>query len=384
MLAVNRIALVLLLMGLTACSNFEENRQGRIFVFEPQWSRSTQDQEELAFKRQNRMSPIVAKDLVFVGNSIDRIAAYSRKTGDEVWHFKVKGGVEGGAALSGNNLLFGGGNGQFYSLQAGTGQVQWSFPLRAESLSAPIVDGKTVYHLAGDGRLYALDLQSGSKVWIYSKRSTQNLSIRASSRPLLYKNRLYVGFADGTIACLNPQNGGVVWEKNLGRGEKFNDVDSSPIIFKGKLFVSSFERGLFALDPSSGKTLWNHSEGSSQSIAGHGDQVFYASGEGKMQSIDLQSGKLKWQYRLKNGIPTEPVYYKGLVIFGSSSGPIEALDANSGKFVSHYNTGYGLKAAPRLMEKTGELFVLTTGANVFGFRLKYRRYSELMPWDKKL
>ena len=95
MFPLKTLLLFALLAILSACSTFEESVQGRKLVFEPQWSRSTQDQEELAFKRQNRMSPLVAKDLVFAGNSIDRISAYSRKSGDRVWSFKVKGGVEG-------------------------------------------------------------------------------------------------------------------------------------------------------------------------------------------------------------------------------------------------------------------------------------------------
>ena len=368
-------------LGLLGCQNFGKETSKRSFTFEPIWVRSTTKEPDLGYRRQNRMRPELSKKLVFVGNAIDNISAYDRFNGDEIWRFDVKSGVEGGASLVGDKLYFGASNGQFYALQAGTGRLIGSFPLRAESLSPPNVQDGRIYHLSGDGRLYAIEAKSGSKLWVYSKRSSSNLSIRASSRPLIFNNRVYVGFADGSISCLNAQTGGLIWEKNLGRGEKFNDVDSSPVIHKGKLFVSSFERGLFALDPNSGATLWTHEDGSSHSVLPVQNKLFYPTEDGRMIALDASSGKKLWDYKLSDGIATQAVHYKGLIIFGSSDGPITALNAASGRFVKKFETGFGVKAVPRINEKTGELFVLTTGANVFAFKLAFKRDSDQLPWD---
>ena len=63
---------------------------------------------------------------------------------------KIKGGVEGGAAVYNDLVYFGAGDGYFYALDIETGAPKWKFPIRFEGLAAPTAHDGTVFVLAGN------------------------------------------------------------------------------------------------------------------------------------------------------------------------------------------------------------------------------------------
>ena len=155
------LPLALFLLG---CSTYNETMEKwstrnnkRTFEVKTAWVRQTTKQDNLGYRKINRMTPVLVGDLVIQGNGLDGIAAYSRENGDLKWRLPVVNGVEPSAALIRDRLFFGASDGNFYSVEASTGRVQWTFPTKTENLSEPLLDEGVVYFLSGSNVFYALD-----------------------------------------------------------------------------------------------------------------------------------------------------------------------------------------------------------------------------------
>ncbi len=373
------LGVLLLALLLSACSMFEKHRQVRQFQMSRAWARHTVDEEYSGFRVQHRMSPILYKSLVIQGNGIDGLHAYNKQSGRLVWAFAVKGGVEVGATLAGNKIFFGGNDGFFYGVNADSGDVLWSFPLKAEGLGAPVVDGENVYFLAANNTAYALKISSGEQVWVYNRIETTNLNVRGTAEPVIVGSHVLLGFSDGAFVALDKTRGGVVWERQLGTGIRFKDVDSKAVVDGDRVYVSSYDGQLYCLGTSDGHTIWSNEEGGYSAVTIEGDTLYYATSMGKVLALDKGSGKTLWSKKLDRSIATQPVFFRGLIIYGEWDGSIRAVDARTGAAVSHYSTGRGVASAPVIDSTTNILYLTSVDANLFALRMGWT--SEQLEWE---
>lgn len=327
------------------------------------------------------MSPILHENLIIQGNGVDGIAAYDRKSGHLRWKRSISGGVEMGAAISGGNLYFGANDGFFYSVKAATGAVNWTFPLRAEGLSVPVVQNGVVYFLAGNNAAYALKAETGEQMWVYNRNDTANLTVRGGAEPSLAGGQLLMGFSDGYLVALNPTKGSVIWEKQLGSGGRFRDVDAKPVVDGERVFVSSYDGNLYCLNAKDGRTLWSFEEGGYTPVTVHENVVYYSTSTSAVVALDKGSGKLIWRKPISGSIATRPVFFKGLILFGEWEGRLKAVDARTGEDVADYATGRGVTSSPVIDEKNGLAYVMTIDANLFAFHLGYKSTGDKWSWE---
>ena len=361
------------------------DHQGNEFVMENAWSRTTLKNEFYGFRRMNRMQPIVLDTMVIESNAIDGIVAYERSSGHQLWRVDLENGVEGGAAVAGDKLYFGSSDGQFYCVNLANGKTIWTFPVRAETLAAPTVDNGVVYFESGADVVFALDAMSGKQLWTYNRQVTTQLSIRASTRPVVNGDLVYAGFSDGFIVALNRKSGALTWEHKIGKGNRFHDVDATPVLDGDSMYVASFDGSLVSLKAASGEVNWTIEQGAYVPVtlgAGvHADQLYYSTADGAILVVDKRSGKVLKTFKLQKGIPTQVALWKGLILYGESEGAFVAADADTGAVVGSFAPGHGVVATPTVIEKTGEAYVGSVGANLYAFRLGYRRASDRLPWQ---
>lgn len=371
-----------LLLSISACSSFKKEAAERVFTIDRKWARYTPKDIYLGSSLNHRMQPVLFGEYVIQGNSIDGIRAYKKTTGAPIWQRHFNGGVEIGAAISGSNLLFGAGDGFFYSLDAYTGRTRWSFPIKSEGLGEPTVQGDIVYFVAGNGTTYAVNINSGEQVWFYSRVASRPMTIRGSSQPTVVGNALILGFSDGNLVALNKETGSLMWERPLGSDERFSDIDAKPVLFEGQLYVSAYDGKLYSLDPQTGKVNWSVDHGGFTAPEINSNKIYVSSSLGEVLCLDLKSGKQIWSYRVPTGAATAPVYYRGLILFGEWQGKMVALDALSGELVDSYATGVGVTSTPTIDIDTGTLYVMTADANLFVFGLNWKKQSEKWEWQK--
>lgn len=366
---------------LSGCFTFQYLGKNQ-FNIEKKWVRNTLNADYLGGKRQHRFSPIITETTIYVANAIDGIRAYDRSSAKVLWRKSIKDGVEGGAILHNNQLLFGASDGFFYSLNAHNGEIRWTYPIHSEGLSAPFAEGGVVYFISGNNVVHAVEIETGKLVWVYTRRDPTNISIRGGSQPNVVGDLVYIGFSDGYLVALKKNTGSVFWEILLNKNKRFRDVDAHPVIDSDKIFISSYDGSLYCLRLDTGQVLWSLDEGGYAEVEIEGNTIFYPTTTGKMLSLDKNSGKVLWTYNTRGGMGTKPVVYNEILIFGEMHGALVFLNKNTGQFIKHFETGWGIASTPTLDLSKNELFLLSGGANLYTLGLSWRRLNQLWPWEK--
>ncbi|HMO85943.1 MAG TPA: PQQ-binding-like beta-propeller repeat protein, partial [Lacipirellulaceae bacterium] len=147
-------------------------------------------------------------------------------------------------------LIFGGADGQVWSLQPRTGKVLWHFPLSKHGLnSSPLVIGDTVYMANGwenlvgtfKGSVVALDAKlrgdlTGKEKWI-----TYNI-LASKSSPIMVDGKLWVIDDGAKLFILDPETG----EQVASRIAIGSRMSGSPLHADGKVYVGA-ESGQWAI-----------------------------------------------------------------------------------------------------------------------------------------
>lgn len=379
-----------LLMGgifLSGCSLLPTFKKGgRELVLEPTFVRSTPLKESFSYRRINRMTPLVTEKSVIQGNAVDGLVNYDRKSGREIWRIELENGVEGGAELAADTLFFGAGDGLLRSVDALTGKTNWSVPMRAELLAAPTLDRGILIAQTGADVLYGLEAETGKLLWTYNRQVTGNLSVRSTTRPVIHEENVLAGFSDGYLVALRKRDGVVQWERKLGKGNRFRDVDSTPAINGKKAYVASYDGLLVSLNLDSGEVIWQSDFGGYLPVTigtgAYADRLYFSTIDGRVLEIDEATGKELRSIKLSTGIATQPLISKNLLVFGESEGAIRVLDLDSLKTVAHYSSGEGILSTPYLDSKKNELWFVSSAANLYALKLSYRRVAERFPWKR--
>ena len=385
--ALSALTTLLVAAALSGCAVFGGQTQKREFAIESAWTRATAKKDFLGFRRMNRMTPIVLDNLVIQANSIDGILAYDRKSGREQWRLDLVNGVEGGTQVVGDRLYFGASDGQFYCVNVLNGRVLWTFAVKAETLAPPTVEEGVVYFQNGADVVYALDAATGKQLWLYNRQVTASLSIRATTRPVVAGEQLIAGFADGFVVALKKRDGGLLWERKLGRGTRFRDVDTTPVVDGGITYVASYDAALYALKTETGEILWSVEDGAYAPVTlgrdRFADRLYYSTASGKILILDKRSGKQLGSIAVTKGIPTQVSLYKDFLIYGESEGSLVVANADNGSTVARFAPGHGLVSRPAVVDQTGEAFFISNDANLFALKMGYRRVGDRLPWQSE-
>lgn len=131
-------------------------------------------------------TPIVADDVVYIGDWVGDVHALDAQTGDEVWTAALEARITGAVALDDSRVFAGTFNGsRLVALNRESGDVEWDVQLDEHPMSAiygsPIyIDGMVIVGVGGfenfvggveeftfRGSLVALDAETGDEVWRY-------------------------------------------------------------------------------------------------------------------------------------------------------------------------------------------------------------------------
>lgn len=370
---------------LKSCAFLKENIMERSISIkrlhlEKLWIFNTLDEDYFDGRLNYRSSPLIIKNLIIQGNSVNGIIALDKKKGLTKWKLSIKNGIESSLYTNGENIFFGANDGYFYSVKAKSGSIQWKKNLNSEGFGPALLHKGILYFISGEDILYALDEKTGKRLWLYknTESSSSFFSIRGSTQPFVFHNLLYVGFKTGHLVALDRETGRFKWRQILSSVKDFKDVDSNPIVQNKRLYAASYNGGLYCLEAKTGKKIWSIDEGSHAGVTlSSSELLYYSTANGKVLAIDKNSGKIIWTYKLAKGIATQPTLFRGLLFFGESSGSLKALDAKNGQFVQEFHPGLGLMAKPTIDPLTETLYFISNDANLFAIKLYWKSKRQL-------
>ncbi len=348
------------------------------FILTPFWAQDTLAKTNIGFRKINRMSPILYRDQIIVGNALDGLVSYDIQTKNEVWRLDIPQGIESSGTQIRDRLFVGSNNGRMYSINLANGTIVWSFDTKSEVVAEPLLNEGVVYFLSGSQSVFALDAVSGKQLWTYNRQDTANLmTIRGGSRPAISNGLIYVGFSDGAMVSMNAKTGTPQWEITLNRNTRFKDIDASPVIDGDYLYVNSYDDQLYCVSKDKGEIIWKSPLGGSSTPLVFSDKIATTSSYGDFAVLSKKDGSVVWKTKTTEGIFIDPGFMKGLLVSGESQGKLVFFDSLTGEVKGSFEPGRGVFSKPTISNDKANVYFISGEGIVYGVKAQFDSKSSI-------
>jgi len=300
------------------------------------------------------------------------VALLDASTGATLWARSVGLPVEGGAIVAGELLLVGAGQrglgaqGALVALDSATGAERWRASLGGPVRAAPAADEACIYAVACDGVLTCLNLCDGAVIW---SRPIAESAVTMAAAPVLVQEKGYTrAILAATYSRSRDRRGGLLVAFDARGQHLFPPVEvdgniaATPVLMGQRVYLTAYadhpSRGLLAAyDARAGKRLWTftcqaapgdaRAYGFRAAPCVHHDTVYVTSLDHHLYALDAETGDLRWQHDVGKGSACQPVWLRGLIIFGANDGNIYAVDAETGARAWAYHLGGRIFTTPQ-------------------------------------
>lgn len=222
----------------------------------------------------------------------------------------------------------------------------WSVPVgKAHKTSEylklkPVIRGGLIYTADSSGLIQAVNRKNGHIKW------SNQLKQGIVSGPSVSGGYIAVGTNSSTLVMLNEADGKELWQNKVS-----GEVLSPPAVSKNKVIAKTIDGKVFAYNAADGKQLWTAEHGApslvlkaSSSPIILGNLVLIGFSDGKLDALELDSGRLVWQRSIAYGsgssdverlvdIDSDPIVKDKIAYIASYQGYIGALSLEDGQFI---------------------------------------------------
>jgi len=418
------------------------------YLHDPQRSAASQDESTLSVSNVGRLtklwayhtgqpiaaSPSVVGNTVYVGSWTGYEYALDAATGALKWKTflgitsvcdnpPVQQGVSSAAAIQNGVVYVGGGDGNWYALEAGTGKILWSVPTGDPKTghynwASPLIYGGYAYvgvASGGDcplvrGQLLKVSLSEHRIVDTFDVVSTGQLGGTIWTSPTLdpETNTIYVTTGNPVnpaAPCAEPLAPAIValdattlavedwWQIPPAQQTADGDWGTTPTLLhdsSGRWMVEALGKNgyAYAFDRADLRAgpVWQQliamggdcpdcGDGSVSSSTFDGTRLYVAGGrttvdgavyDGSVRALDPATGRPLWEHGAPGVVLAALAYAHGMVVDGA--GPtLEVLNARDGAPLFHYRTGGDIYGAPSV--SNGRIFVGSSDGALYVFGL---------------
>lgn len=374
------IALILgLCLGLSSCASWrawqgkqswkiEPPLRGSQKVFKPIWIKNHDPVYQTGNLPVGLQTPFVHEGLVYAGHGSGEMRAYELHSGRMVWRAKDKGGYHGGPTLFGDHLTYGTIEGRAYARHRLSGKLIWNVDLGAAVESQAVLSRGRLFYHTRNHKIFCLDAQTGKTLWAYRRSIPLITTLQRVSRPLVLGNRLYVGFADGTVAAFSVEEGILHWETKIVSGSKFIDVDLSPLrLGRRQILVGSLSGSLVVLDRRNGKIRRRLKYAPTRRPLVWGKYFILGTPEGEVILLDRNLRKRASQKISEVAVASMTFWKKGLVV-STVDGYLHYMDLKGLNVESSFALGHGHSAVfGDLVSQEGKLVAYSSRNRLYVF-----------------
>jgi len=239
--------------------------------------------------------------------------------------------------------------------------VKWKFHTNGPLLSSPVINDEVVYIGGLDSSLYAIDINSGNVKWKFLTGG----EIR--SNVLINNNQVYLVGGDGTFYSIDKSSGKLIWKWTFNNtamflGERKYDIadyyNSSPALYKSTIYFGSGDGRVNAINADNGKLIWTFKTDDivHTTPVVDNDKLFIGSFDGNVYALNSNTGNILWKFKSvgheffpKGEIQGSPVVSNGVVYIGSRDYNLYAIDVNGGycRWNQKYPKGWALANSVR-------------------------------------
>ena len=205
-------------------------------------------------------------------------------------------------------------------------------------------------------------------MWAY-KRSVPNLTtLQRAARPIVYKDKVIVGFADGSLTALSLDEGVLLYETKLANAAKFLDVDMTAFVFNDFIYAGAMGSSMNVLDPKNGKVLRKGDFSSSAGPVVIENQLVFGTPNGELIVTD-KNLNIERREKVTANFISSIVTYNKLLAIGSTDGAVRLVDPKTLKNVDQFTFGHAYSAIfGDLTSLDNYLAVLSSRNRLFVFK----------------
>lgn len=293
-------------------------------------------------------APEIAGSRLFIADGSGQMTAYALEDGRELWQAKDNGPSHASVLEVNETLFYGTAEGRLIARKATDGGELWAIDLGAAVETQPSVSGGRLFVQLRNHQIFALDAATGKILWAYKRSVPLLTTLQRASKPVVWNNKLYVGFADGTVASFNVEEGMMLWERKISSGDKFIDVDMTPTFFNGQLWIGSSSGDIHVLDPKTGRTVRTMDFASGHEPIQYGESLIFGTIDGRLVGVNA-AGKIVMSYQVSQAqLSSVTVWKKGFAVT-DVEGNLFFVDGTEGKVLWQKHMGHsasGIFAKP--------------------------------------
>lgn len=346
---------------------------------------------------------------VFVGSSDWGLYALEAASGRAIWRFETLGFVQCEPLYDpGEDVVyFGSNDGALYKVAAADGRLIWRFSTNAEVARRPVLLGGLLYVVNANDTVLALKPSTGQLVWSRHRAPAMGMETAGYSGPLVWRDKVYLGFSDGNVAAFDKKTGDDRWptvdlaaeaEEMLGELPQYLDVDTTPVAgvvdAQPVVYVGSYVGGVHALDADSGGPVWHNpavagvtelmaweqpghpiSGGSTMNVPPR-RLLIACTGTTGLWALNPSTGEEVWRKTLPRGGVSAPVAVEGALAVSASQLGVFLVSPIDGGIIDGIHVTDGVSMQPAAFGS--RLFVVTNGRRLLSVHVAGPRRVEAL------
>ena len=257
----------------------------------------------------------------------------------------------------------------------------WRRMTQAPVTGAPTVDDNFAYITSSNNEIYVVRLGNGDIIWS-DQAIAETARVQGAPSPALSTDILVAPFSSGELIAYLPANGRRLWSTSLSQSSGFtpisaiNDIAGRPVLSEGAIYAASQSGVLAAIDQVSGGLRWSKPFGSIQTPAVSGQFVFAVNTDGQLACFDKNDGGVIWvtqldQFRNEKKrkdriVWTGPVIASGKIVLASSQGRLVSIDPQTGAVLEDLKVGDPIYVEPIIANE--RIYVLTDDGDLASVR----------------
>ncbi len=306
-------------------------------------------------------TPVEMYGRIYVGDDGGTFYAIDQSNGRILWRYKTTGRIVGSAAVKDGRVVFASANGIAYCVSVENGKLLWRQKLGKPITGSITIDGSNVYFGSSDSCFYALKLMSGAPVWSY--QSWGNFCI---AKPLVYKNKIFVGACDGNFYAFDKRKGSILWVwHNEQTDSRQAPALVSPCGDDKRVYIAAPDGYLTALNTDTGTVSQRTNRWAVRESIGMKDSILYAkTTQDTIIAINLNADTLLWAMDAGYGLdcaPTQLIVDGGTLFVTTKNGLVIALDALTGEPKWQHKIGNSLLTTPCTLSDTSVVVASSDG-----------------------
>ncbi len=302
----------------------------------------------------------IVDGLVYIGDFDGVFHAVNLADGKPVWtrKFEETGFVAGSAVVDGRIYCVDF-NGMVRCLQAADGTPVWEFNTDTALYAAPNVHEGVVLIAAESGQLFGLDAAKGEQKWepftidqplrcwptvvegrvlvagcdgklhlvdVATGKGVDNIDIGgpADGMPAVIGDRVFFCTASGVFHAMTIKPLAGVWQYgHRGQGE---EIHAAAVTDKA-VILATHDKKVVALAPGSGNVIWEmplRSRAESSPVIA-GNAAYFGTVRGRLQGVDMKTGKESWNLDLGGRFTASPAISDGKLVIGNEDGVLYCI-----------------------------------------------------------